>query len=76
MGAMWSPTWGALSNGAGMNNIRRLCILFAACLALGQLPHLVRYVAAVSGVARDAAALQVAVDSRAARMQRAMDEAK
>jgi len=59
-----------------MNNIRRLCLIVAACLALAQLPALVRYVAAVSGVARDAAALQVAVDSREARMQRAMDEAK
>ena len=59
-----------------MNNIRRLCLIVAACLMLAQLPALVRYVAAVSGVARDAAALQVAVDSREARMQRAMDEAK
>ena len=56
--------------------IRRLCLIVAAVVALGQLPHLVRYVAAVSGVARDAAALQVAVDDRAARMQRAMDEAR
>ena len=57
-------------------NIRRLCLIVAACLMLAQLPALVRYVAAVAGVAHEAAALQVAVDSRAARMQRAMDEAK
>jgi len=56
--------------------LRRLCLIVASVVALGQLPHLVRYVAAVSGVARDAAALQVAVDSREARMQRAMDDAK
>ena len=56
--------------------LRRLCLIVAAVVALGQLPALVRYVAAVSGVARDAAALQVAVDGREARMQRAMDEAK
>ena len=56
--------------------LRRLVLLVVTVLALAQLPALVRYVAAVSGVARDAAALQVAVDSRAARMQRAMDEAK
>ena len=59
-----------------MTSLRRLCLLVAAVVALGQLPHLVRYVAAVSGVARDATALQVAVDGREARMQRAMDEAK
>ena len=56
--------------------LRRMVFIIAACLMLAQLPHLVRYVAAVSGVARDAAALQVAVDGREARMQRAMDEAK
>jgi len=59
-----------------MNNIRRLCLIVAACLALAQLPALVRYAVSASTVARDAAALQVAVDSREARMQRAMDEAK
>ena len=56
--------------------LRRLCLIVAACLALAQLPALVRYAVSVSTVARDAAALQVAVDSREARMQRAMDEAK
>ena len=56
--------------------LRRLCLIVAAVVALAQLPHLVRYVAAVSTVARDAAALQVAVDGREARMQRAMDEAR
>ena len=56
--------------------LRRMVFIIVACLMLAQLPALVRYVAAVSGVARDAAALQVAVDSREARMQRAMDEAK
>ena len=59
-----------------MNNIRRLCLLVAAVVALAQLPALVRYAVSASTVARDAAALQVAVDSREARMQRAMDEAK
>ena len=56
--------------------LRRLVLLVVTVLALAQLPALVRYVAAVSTVAHDAAALQVAVDDRAARMQRAMDEAK
>ena len=56
--------------------LRRVVLLVVVIVALGQLPHLVRYVAAVSGVARDAAALQVAIDSREARMQRAMDDAK
>ena len=56
--------------------LRRMVFIIVACLMLAQLPALVRYVAAVAGVAHEAAALQVAVDSRAARMQRAMDEAK
>ena len=56
--------------------LRRMVFIIVACLMLAQLPALVRYVAAVSGVASDAAALQVAVDDREARMQRAMDEAK
>ena len=56
--------------------LRRMVFIIVACLMLAQLPALVRYVAAVSGVARDAAALQVAVDGREARMQRAMDEAR
>ena len=56
--------------------LRRLVLLVVTVLALAQLPALVRYVAAVLTVAHDAAALQVAVDDRAARMQRAMDEAK
>ena len=56
--------------------LRRLCLIVAACLALAQLPALVRYAVSASTVARDAAVLQVAVDSREARMQRAMDDAK
>jgi hypothetical protein len=56
--------------------LRRMVFIIVACLMLAQLPALVRYVAAVAGVAHEAAALQVAVDDRAARMQRAMDEAK
>ena len=56
--------------------IRRMVFIIVACLMLAQLPALVRYVAAVAGVAHEAAALQVAVDDREARMQRAMDEAK
>jgi hypothetical protein len=56
--------------------LRRLVLLVAAVVALGQLPALVRYAVSVSTVARDAAALQVAVDGREAGMQRAMDEAK
>ena len=53
-----------------------MVFIIVACLMLAQLPALVRYVAAVAGVAHEAAALQVAVDGREARMQRAMDEAK
>ena len=56
--------------------LRRMVFIIVACLMLAQLPALVRYVAAVAGVAHEAAALQVAVDGREARMQRAMDEAK
>ena len=56
--------------------LRRLVLLVAAVVALGQLPALVRYAVSVSTVARDAAALQVAVDDRERRMQRAMDEAR
>jgi len=56
--------------------LRRMVFIIVACLMLAQLPALVRYVAAVAGVAHEAAALQVAVDDREARMQRAMDEAK
>ena len=56
--------------------LRRMVFIIVACLMLAQLPALVRYVSAVSTVAHDAAALQVAVDSRAARMQHAMDEAR
>ena len=56
--------------------LRRMVFIIVACLMLAQLPALVRYVAAVAGVAHEAAALQVAVDDRERRMQRAMDEAR
>ena len=56
--------------------MHRFLLVIVAAVLLSQLPALARYGLAVRETLTHAAALQMAVDSREARMQRAMDEAK